>query len=101
MIIHTFPMEMELQKAICRLTEDVIVNNSTDKEHLDEIEISNRTVKESTRYIVTTTPLKYLQKLITNIVYFSVLWLNPPPAKMDKVSPRAIVVRTNFDKKTL
>ena len=57
-----------------------------------------RTIKERVRAICSVLPFKILHKLIvTNAVYFAVLWLNAFPVKSgisDKLSPRAIVVRT-------
>ena len=63
-------MDMEFDKTIYDLTENFVVNTSSAKEHIYEIDISIRIVKERTQRIVTTTPFNYLRKLIiTNIVY--------------------------------
>ena len=98
MIVKTFLMDMEFDKAIYDLMENVVVNTSAAKEHVPEIEITIYTFKDRTLCIVTTMPFKYLQKLlISNMVYFSVLWLNALPVKngiLDKISPRVIMART-------
>ena len=82
MILKTFPMDMEFYKTIYELTENMFVNTSASREHVDEIERTIRTVKERNLCIITTMPFKYRHEiLITNIVYFSVLWLNDLPVK--------------------
>ena len=81
--------------------ENVVISTSTDKEHVAEIDITILTVEDSKRWIFTTMTFKYLQKIIiTDMVYFSVLWLNAFPVKnviSKKLSPRNIVGRTNLD----
>ena len=46
MILKTFPMDMEFYKTIYELTENMFVNTSASREHVDEIERTIRTVKE-------------------------------------------------------
>ena len=69
MIIQDVLMDIEFERTIDKLRGDVFVDTSTTKEHIIEIERATRTVKYRSRFIVTTMPFKYLQKLlIANIV---------------------------------
>ena len=105
MIVKTFLMDKEFDKTIDDLMENVVVNNSTSKVHVAESNKNIYTGKERSQCIITTMTLKYLHKLlITNIVYFSFLLMNAFPIRWgipDKFLLRAIVVRTNLDKKKL
>ena len=77
MIVPTVLMEMGFNKIIDKLMENFIVNTSAAKEHIYGIQRTIRTVKERTIFIVTNAPLNFPHKiLITNTLYFSVLWLN-------------------------
>ena len=96
-------MDMEFDKTIHNIMENYVLNTSTTKEYVAYIECNIRTVKEITSCFVITMPFKYLHKfLITNIVYFEVLWLNELPFRngiSDKLLPYAVIVRINLDEK--
>ena len=98
-------MDVDFDRTIYDLMENGIVKNFAAKQHVAEIERTILTVKDSTRYIVTTMNLKYLHKLIiANIVYFLVLWMNVFPIKnviTEKLLSRTIVVRTNLDQEKI
>ena len=84
MIVKTILMDMEFVKTIDELMVQTVVNTSVAKKHIAEIERCIHTVKESSSDVLITPPFRYLHKLIvTDIVYFEVLWINfPPPPKM-------------------
>ena len=70
-------MDMESDKSVDELSGRTVVNTSAAQEHVAEIERQIRTTKERCRAIVSTLPFEILTKLIvTNIVYFVMLWLN-------------------------
>ena len=100
MIVQTILMDMEFDKTADHLMDSTVVNTSAAKEHVAEIERCICTTKERCRSIASTLPYNRLHKLIvTNLVYFAVLWLNAFPVKNGvsaEHSPRAIVVRTNL-----
>ena len=76
-------MYMQINKTIDGLMENATVNTSSTKEHIAEINRTVRTIKERTRIIVPTMPFNCLHKLlISNIVYFSVLWINASSLKI-------------------
>jgi hypothetical protein len=103
MIVQTILMDMEFDKTVEPLMGNVVVNTSAAREHIAEIERSIRTIKERCHCVIRVLPFKFLHKLIvTNVIYFAVLWLNTFPVKSGvsaEHSPRAIVVRTNLDYK--
>jgi len=100
MIVQTILMDMEFDSTVNELMGKTVVNTSAAKEHVAEIERCIRTVKERCRGIAATLPYKCLPKMIvTNLVYFAVLWLNAFPVKngvSNVHSPRAIVIRTKL-----
>ena len=82
MVVQTVLMDMEFDKTIDELSDRTVVNTSAAREHVAEIERQIRTAKERCRAIVSTLPFAILPKLIvTNIVYFVVLWLNAFPVR--------------------
>ena len=97
MVVQTVLMDMEFNKTIDR----TVVNTSAARDHVAEIERQIRTAKERCRAIGSTLPFAILPKLIvTNMVYFVVLWLNAFPVRngVSKVySPRSIVLRTKLN----
>ena len=99
MIVQTILMDMEFDKTKSELMDKVVVNTTAAREHVAEVERAIRTLKERARAATSVLPFKCLHKLIvTNAVYFAVLWLNAFPAKNGvsaKYSPCTIVVRTN------
>ena len=77
-------MDVDFDRTIYDLMENGIVKNLAAKQHVAEIERTILTVKEIKQFIFITIPFKYLHKiLITNIVYFSVLWMSASPIKME------------------
>ena len=103
MKVQTILMDMQFDKTANNLTENVVVNTSTAKEHVMEIERCICTIKEHIRDVVTTLPFDYLPKLIVvNLDYFIVMCLNAFLANngvSDKFSPQALVTRTNPHRK--
>ena len=64
--------------------DQTVFNTSSAKEHVTDINRCIRTVKECIRDIVSTLNFHYLRKIIvTNIVYFAVLWVNYFTIKME------------------
>jgi len=70
-------------------------------EHVPEIERHIRTIKERVRCVYAMLPFKKIpSRMLVELVYFCVYWLNSFPAKdgiSDTLSPRAIVHGTNID----
>ena len=64
MIVQTVIMDMQSDKNIAKLMENVVVNTSSTKEHVAEMERTTRTVRDRTGCIFTTMPLKYPQELL-------------------------------------
>jgi hypothetical protein len=100
-IVQTILMDMEFNKTVEPSMGDVTVNTSAAQEHVAQIKRSIRTVKERSRCVISVLPFKFLHKqIVTNVVYFSVLWLNAFQVKSRvsaEHSPRAIIVRENID----
>ena len=82
----------------------VILNICSANEHIPEIERYIRTLKERVRRIATVLPFKeYSPRLIVEMVYICVFWLNSFPHKdgiHDILSPRAIMTgqKIQYDK---
>ena len=80
--------------------EKVVVNTSTAKEHVAEIERCILTTSKHSKAVVTNLPFDYLPKLIVvNLFYFAVMCINAFPAKnrvSDNFFPQALVTRTNL-----
>jgi len=75
----------------------IILNVTSRDEHVPEIERFIRTVKERVRAIVNTLPLEqYPNRLIIEMVYNALFWLNCFPHKdgiHPTLSPRTIITR--------
>ena len=89
-------MDMEFDKPVDELSDQTVVNTSAAQEHVAEIKCQIQTMKERCRAIVSTLLFDILPKLIvSNIVYFVLLWLNAFPVRngVSKVySPCSIVI---------
>jgi hypothetical protein len=81
--------------------EGVTLNTTSKAEHVGDIECYIRTVKERCRCIYNTLPLnKMPARLIIEMVYTSVFWLNSFPNRngiSDQCSPQTIVVGQQID----
>lgn len=79
----------------------VTVNPASADEHVGDIERYIRTVKERVRCICNTLPFTRLpNRVVIEMVYFSVFWLNSFPATngiSDRLSPRTIVTGQTVD----
>ena len=100
MVVQTVLTDMEFDKTIDKLSDQTVVNTFTAQEHVAEIECQIRTTKERCHAIVSTLPFAILPKfIVTNIVYFVVLWLNIFPVQngVSKVSsPCSIILRNKL-----
>ena len=102
-IVRVIMMDQEFNKVkeACDMVE---INTTAARKHVGEIEWFIRTIKESSRALVSDLPYNILPRQITiHLVYFAVLWLNSLPAAAGvskKYSPREIVLsrKLNFDK---
>jgi hypothetical protein len=88
------------------LRDDIIalgitLNTAANDEHVGDIERYIRTVKERVRCIYNTLPFTLMpNRLIVEMVYFSVFWLNSFPARdgiSETLSPRALVTGQQID----
>ena len=76
-VVQTDLMHIEFDKTIDKLSDQTVVNTSATWEYVAEIECQIRTTKERCRAIIRTLPFDIILKpIVTNIVYFLVLWLN-------------------------
>jgi Reverse transcriptase (RNA-dependent DNA polymerase) len=79
----------------------VFLNTASRGEHVGQIERYIRTIKERTRAIYNTLPFHRMpDRLIIEMVYTSVFWLNSFPGGSgisDSMSPREIVLRQGID----
>ena len=98
--MQTILMDMEFDSTEEMLVGEVVVNTAAAREHVAEIERAIQTIKERVQAICSTLPFSRLHKLIlTNVLYFAVLWLNALPLKSGvstKFSAREIVARTKL-----
>jgi hypothetical protein len=80
---------------------NITLNTIARGEHVPEVERHIRTIKERVRCVYTTLPFtKIPKRMLVELVYFSVFWLNSFPARdgvSTTLSPRAIVHGTNID----
>ena len=74
-------MDMEFDKVVPELP-GVVVNTSTAREHVREIERQIRVIKEHARATMSVLPYKTLPNiLVVNLINFCVFWLNMTPIK--------------------
>ena len=83
MIVQTVITDMEFDRTIEKLIENLVVNTSSVKEHISEIERTIVTFKERTRCIVTSTTFKYLHNLLTTKILFFFNEQTPSLLKME------------------
>lgn len=74
---------------------DVPINVAAAREHVPGVEREIRTIKERGRALLSTSPFKkFPRRIIIELVYYIVLWLNASPAKSsisNEYSPREII----------
>ena len=79
----------------------ITLNTVARGEHVPEIERHIRTIKERVRCVYATMPFnKIPSRMLVELVYFCIFWLNSFPAKdgiSDTLSPRSIVYGTHID----
>lgn len=79
----------------------ITLNTVARGEHVPEVERHIRTIKERARSVFNTLPFRKLPgRMIAELIYLSVFWLNSFPARdgiSDVLSPRAIVVGASVD----
>ena len=99
-IVTLIMMDQEFKKIVGTL-RPVGINTTASREHVGEIERSNRTVKEQVRSIASTLPYAVLPKqVVIHMVYYVVtflncgIWIN---GVSDTLSPREIVLRRKLD----
>ncbi|KAL7461201.1 hypothetical protein ACHAXS_001624, partial [Conticribra weissflogii] len=94
--VQTLLMDGEFDK-VTGLLPEVVVNTTSAGEHVGDIERHIRTIKERGRGIVNTLPYKRMPaRMLIELVYFCVMWLNAVPNKngvSSEYSPREVVVR--------
>jgi hypothetical protein len=79
----------------------ITLNTVSAEEHVPEIERQIRTIKERARSVITMLPFeRYPARMIIELVYYCVFWLNSFPAVggiSDVLSPRTIIMGTTID----
>ena len=67
-------MDGEFEKIVSKLSSKTVINITSAKEHVTDIERMIRSVKDKSRTVVSTLPFDYIPKLIiTNLVYFVIM----------------------------
>jgi hypothetical protein len=100
--ITTFLMDGQFASIRGDLADlSITLNTVARGEHVPEIERHIRTMKERVRCVYATLPFtKIPNRMLVELVYFCVFWLNSFPAKdgiSDTISPRTIVHGTHID----
>ena len=100
--VSTFLMDGQFDVIRGDLAEmNITLNTVARGEHVPEVERHIRTIKERVRCVYATLPFtKIPKRMLVELVYFSVFWLNSFPARdgvSTTLSPRAIVHGTNID----
>jgi hypothetical protein len=79
----------------------ITLNTVARGQHVPEVERHIRTIKECARCVYNTMPFtKIPGRMIVELIYYSVFWLNSFPAKdgvSNTLSPRAIITGSNID----
>ena len=82
-------------------TFGIALNVVAAEEHVPEIERHIRTIKERARSVITMLPFtRYPARIIIELIYFCVFWLNSFPATggiSDTLSPRTIILGSTLD----
>jgi hypothetical protein len=75
------------------------LNVASNDEHVPEIEHYIRTVKERTRCVYNTVPLRRMpSRIVVKMVYASVFWMFPPEDGVsDTISPRELIAGLKLD----
>jgi hypothetical protein len=97
-------MEFECCRGYIAANLHATLNTASEDEHVPKIERYIRTVKERTRCTHNITPFdRYPPKIIVEMVFLSVFWLNAFPHKhgiICTISPRTIVTGKHVNYKT-
>ena len=95
-------MDMEFKK-LKTLMPHVALNTTAAQEHVGEIELKIRVIKERARSTLNTLPYKKLPKrMVIELLHLCVMWMNSFPVKSgisEKWSPQELVSRTKLDVK--
>ena len=98
--VTTILTDMEFTSIIDPLLGKTVVNTTSAREHVAEIDRGIRTVKERARAVVSTLPFDVLPKLIiVNVIKFGVFWINAFPVKngcSEVLSPRKVLTQTKI-----
>ena len=97
MVLQTVLMDMEFNKIIDDLMDNSVVNTSTIKEHVSDIEITIYIVNERDQHLSSTStslssPISYIFSPMNE-------YLPSKNGIPEKLPPREIVVRTNLNRK--
>ena len=100
--ISTLLMDRQFESIRGDLAEmQINLNTVSNDEHVPEVERYIRTIKERAHCVYNTLPFRRIPtRMIIEIVYHSVFWLNSFPAEdgiSPKLSPCAIVIGTLID----
>jgi hypothetical protein len=80
-IVQTSMMDMEFEK-FKDLLPNIALNTTAAREHVGEIEMKIRVIKERARGMISTLPYKMLPKLvIIKLLHFCMMWMNSFPVK--------------------
>ena len=98
--VNLIMVDQEFEK-LEGLLDSVEINTTASREHVGEIERSNRVVKERVRSISSTLPYTILPKqIVIHLVYYVVIFLNCSVATNGvsaTLSPREIILRRKLD----
>ena len=79
----------------------ITLNTASPEEHVPEVELYIRTIKENSRSVVNVLPFKKLPpRMLTELVYYSNFWNNVFPNKKGvsrAMSPRSIITGEDID----
>jgi Reverse transcriptase (RNA-dependent DNA polymerase)/Zinc knuckle len=101
-IIDCFLMDGEFESCRAGIASmNIMLNITSNAEHVPDIERYIRTVKERARCIFSTLPFKKIPKrMIIEMIFYVVFWLNALPALngvSSTISPRGIVIGSSID----
>ena len=75
-VVQTMMMDMEFEKLV-HLLPNVTINTTAAQEHVGEIEMKIRVIKERVRGTMNTLPYPQLPRLMTiELMHFCIMWMN-------------------------
>ena len=75
-VVQTMMMDMEFKKLV-HLLPNVTINTTAAQEHVGEIEMKIRVIKERVRGTMNTLPYPQLPRLMTiELMHFCIMWMN-------------------------